>query len=99
MINSSAVKGNLIGAKKPIHLLLLAFGYLVLIIVINPLGDFPINDDWAYARSVLLLVEGGEFRLLDWGAMTLISQVAWGAIWVKLFGFSNTTAATDFPGM
>jgi len=34
------------------------------------------------------MVEDGEFHLLGWGAMTLVSQVAWGALWVKLFGFS-----------
>lgn len=88
MINSSPLKRNLMQAKTPLHLLLLAFGYLILIIIVNPLGEFPINDDWAYARSVLFLVEDGEFNLLDWGAMTLVSQVVWGAIWVKLFGFS-----------
>ncbi len=88
MINSLPVKRNLMQAKTPLHLLLLAFSYLILIIVVNPLGEFPINDDWAYARSVLFLVEDGEFHLLDWGAMTLVSQVAWGALWVKLFGFS-----------
>ncbi len=75
-------------AKTPIHLLIIALSYIVMIVVINPIGDFPINDDWAYARSVLSLVETGEFHLLDWGAMTLLSQVAWGALWVKLFGFS-----------
>ena len=75
-------------AKTPIHLLLIALSYIILIVLVNPLGDFPINDDWAYARSVLSLVEDGEFHLLDWGAMTLVSQVVWGALWVKLFGFS-----------
>lgn len=70
------------------HLLLIALSYVILILLVNPAGDFPVNDDWAYARSVLSLVEDGEFHLLDWGAMTLITQVLWGSLWVKLFGFS-----------
>jgi hypothetical protein len=74
--------------KTSTHVLLLALSYALLIVLVNPLGNFPINDDWAYARSVLFLVENGEFHLLDWGAMTLVSQVLWGALWVKLFGFS-----------
>ena len=74
--------------KTPIHLLLISLSYIILIVLVNPIGDFPINDDWAYARSVLSLVEDGEFHLLGWGAMTLVSQVVWGALWVKLFGFS-----------
>ena len=74
--------------KTSTHVLLLALSYVLLIALVNPMGNFPINDDWAYARSVLSLVENGEFHLLDWGAMTLISQVLWGALWVKVFGFS-----------
>ena len=70
------------------HLLLIALSYVILILLVNPAGDFPVNDDWAYARSVLSLVEDGEFHLLDWGAMTLITQVLWGSLWIKLFGFS-----------
>jgi len=74
--------------KTKRHLLLLTLIYIILIVLVNPMGNFPVNDDWAFARSVLLLAEEGEFHLLDWGAMTLLSQVVWGALWVKLFGFS-----------
>lgn len=74
--------------KTRLHLLLIALSYIILIVAVYPVGNFPINDDWAYARSVLSWAEDGEFHLLDWGAMTLISQVLWGALWVKLFGFS-----------
>ena len=36
--------------------------YLILIwgisvLVVNPLGNFPLNDDWAYAQSVRDLCE------------------------------------------
>ncbi len=54
--------------RTPINLLLIALSYIILIILLNPIGDFPINDDWAYARSVLSLVDNGEFHLLGWGA-------------------------------
>lgn len=69
-------------------LALIALSYIAMIILVNPAGDFPVNDDWAYARGVLTLIESGKFHLLDWGAMTLITQVLWGALWVKIFGFS-----------
>jgi len=59
-----------------------------MIVMVNPMGNFPINDDWAYTRSVLRLVENGEFQLVGFGAMTLISHVLWGALWVQQFGFS-----------
>ncbi len=58
--------------------------------LIDPRGDFPLNDDWAYARSVYDLLEKGEFILVDWGAMTLIAQVYMGAFLCKIFGLSFT---------
>jgi len=60
-------------------------------ILIDPFGDFPLNDDWAYAWSVRHLLETGEFRLSDWAAANLYSQVLWGALFGWLFGFSFTT--------
>jgi len=74
--------------RTPTSLGLIALSYIALIVLVNPVGDFPVNNDWAYARSVLSLVENGQFRLLGWGTMTLVTQVLWGALWVKLFGFS-----------
>lgn len=51
-------------------------------------GEFPLNDDWAYAHNVQHLVEQGEIYFSDWPAMTLIGQTLWGALFCKLFGFS-----------
>lgn len=74
-------------ARHP-SLLLLAVWALVLL-VIDPRGDFPINDDWAYAHDVKHLVEDGRFVFSDWPAMTLIAQTLWGAAFCKVFGFSH----------
>jgi len=59
-------------------------------IVVNPAGDFPLNDDWAYGLPVKWLVETGRLRLTDWGAMTLVTQVLWGALFASIAGFSFT---------
>ena len=48
--------------------------WVVLALVIDPSGDFPLNDDWAYGLSVKALVERGEIRFTDWGCQTLIAQ-------------------------
>ena len=37
--------------------------WILMAVVVNPLGDFPLNDDWAYGWSVKVLVETGDFRL------------------------------------
>jgi len=59
-------------------------------ILVNPLGDFPLNDDWAYGWSVRHFLETGEFRLSDWAAANLFTQVVWGALFCRVFGFSFT---------
>ena len=61
-----------------------------MVIVVNPLGDFPLNDDWAYGFSVRALVEHGEVRFADWTASNLFGQVVWGALFCLPWGFSFT---------
>ena len=56
--------------------LLIALSYITLIILVNPIGDFPLNDDWAYARSVLSLVEDGEFVEKDQDIVEIDSDKA-----------------------
>lgn len=56
----------------------------------NPFGEFPINDDWAYARDVYNLGVNHHLQPDLWPAMTLISQTIWGALIVSLFSFSFT---------
>ena len=51
--------------------------------------DVPLNDDWVYGKSVELLVQEGEFKLLDYCSSTILVQVLWGALFC-LFGFSFT---------
>jgi len=79
------------GKNKWFYLLLLLAGWMLVIFVVNPLGEFPINDDWAYAKNVYHLAVNGVLKFSDWPAMTLIAQTLWGALFCKLFGFSFTT--------
>ncbi|WP_044400348.1 glycosyltransferase family 39 protein [Lacinutrix sp. Hel_I_90] len=64
--------------------------WLLVIVIINPIGDFPLNDDWCYGKSVKTLLEEGYLKLYNWGEMTLVSHVYWGYFFTKLFGFSFT---------
>lgn len=64
--------------------------WLVLILIINPIGDFPLNDDWCYGKSVKTLTEKGYLKLYNWGEMTLVGHVFWGYFFTKIFGFSFT---------
>jgi len=64
--------------------------WIVAWLVVNPIGNFPLNDDWAYALSVKNWLDTGQFEIIDWPAMSLFTHVAWGTFWSLLFGFSFT---------
>ena len=64
--------------------------WLLIIFIVNPIGDFPLNDDWSYAVPVKSLLDGNGIKFTGWMSMTLFSQVLWGALWCKIFGFSFT---------
>lgn len=68
----------------------LALAWIALAAIVDPRGEFPLNDDWAYARSVEALVADGELRFSGWTATNLVAQVAWGALFAAPFGFSFT---------
>lgn len=73
-------------------------------ILINPIGEFPINDDWAFAKSVKALLETGKFFISGWAGMNLFSQAVWGTLFCLPFGFSFTalrisTLVAGFAGL
>ncbi len=67
----------------------LTFVWLLIVFLVNPVGDFPLNDDWAYAKTVQSLLRG-DLQLTDWAPASQITQVAWGALFCLPFGFSFT---------
>lgn len=69
---------------------ILFIGWGLIAIVVNPIGEFPLNDDWSYVLSTKLFAEKGMIDFCDWIAVPLIAQVFYGAVWVKIFGFSFT---------
>jgi hypothetical protein len=58
--------------------------------LINPRGEFPLADDWAYAGTVKALLEEGCLKLSGWAATNIIAQILWGALFCLPFGFSFT---------
>ena len=76
--------------QKWLHLTLIFFIWLCCALFVNPVGEFPLNDDWAYAKNVYHLSENCELIFNDWPAMTLIAHMLWGAMFTGIFGFSFT---------
>jgi hypothetical protein len=74
--------------KNIIELVSLLCIYLCIVIIINPRGNFPTNDDWSYSRTVKTFLETGVFQLTGWGSLPLLPQAMWGWLFCKIFGFS-----------
>lgn len=73
------------------NLLFLTALWLLSLVMVNPTGNFPLNDDWSYGLAVKQLVESGEFRPTGWTSMPLITQALWGYLFCLPFGFSFET--------
>jgi 4-amino-4-deoxy-L-arabinose transferase-like glycosyltransferase len=71
-----------------IDMLVIAFLLCFSFIVTNPLGDFPLNDDWSFGLTVKHMIENGDFRPIGWTSMPLIIQVLWGSLFSIPAGFS-----------
>lgn len=72
-------------------LLLMSGLWAAMVWIANPIGNFPLNDDWTYGVSVKALVEEGRmFYLTEWACKTLVGHVFWGALFCLPFGFSYT---------
>lgn len=61
--------------------------YIVALLVIGVGGDFPLNDDWAYAEGVRHLLQG-EGLIMPNVCAAGIAHVALGFIAAKLLGYS-----------
>lgn len=65
--------------------------FIVLALIVSPVGEFPLSDDWIYAKTVQHLLETGQYRAHPYINATLVAQSYWGAFFCKIWGFSFTT--------
>ncbi len=59
-------------------------------VLIYPIGEFPLNDDWAYAKAIETFINSGQVKFSDWQAIPFVTQFIAGISITKLFGFSFT---------
>ncbi|MFN8636496.1 MAG: glycosyltransferase family 39 protein [Chloroflexota bacterium] len=59
-------------------------------LVVSPVGEFAVDDDWTYAQAVQHLVETGAYHRSVWIDTAFVAQAWWGAAISKLLGFSLT---------
>jgi hypothetical protein len=70
------------------NLLICALVTAVVVFASLPFVEAGFNDDWSYAHVALNLARTGHLEYDNWGAPTLFVQAAWGAVLIRLFGFS-----------
>jgi hypothetical protein len=58
--------------------------------LVNPIGDFPLNDDWIYGGSAKSILDRGYFWIPGPAIPNLFAQAYWGALFCLPFGFSFT---------
>jgi hypothetical protein len=63
-----------------VYLFFLFLLWILSILIVNPTGEFPLNDDWSYAIPVKSFIEQGKFKFIEWPAMTLIGHTLAGSL-------------------
>ncbi len=53
-----------------------------------PVVEMGVLDDWSYTRTALDLVRTGHIIYNGWATAMLGWQILWGALFIKLFGYS-----------
>ena len=74
-----------------VPLLFVAACWLLMILLADPRGDFPLNDDWVYALAVKSVLETGSYQFPSPSSANVGPQIYWGALFCLPFGFSFTT--------
>jgi tetratricopeptide (TPR) repeat protein len=90
MLTKSSDNSSIPGRIVVIDMLIIAALWCISLFIVNPFGNFPLNDDWAYGLAVKHLIENGDYRPSGWPAMPLITNVLWGALFCVPAGFSFT---------
>jgi hypothetical protein len=67
---------------------LLASLWVALVIIANPAGNFPLNDDWNYARTVECLLTEHRLLITDWALTASLTHSLVGALFCLPGGFS-----------
>ena len=79
-VSSLGFGGLRLVAKGPVlHLVEAAIAFLGTVAFVGPSGDFPLNDDWAYAFATRTLIASGTWQPTTWPAMPHISKALWAA--------------------
>jgi len=88
--------GNETAHRELAPYVLLTALFVAVILIVPPRGDFPLNDDWIYAKVVENLLDSGNYVASPYADPTFIAQGYWGAAFASLleFNFENLRLST-----
>lgn len=91
-LNEDAARGG--SRIRPLVLALLTplALWAALLIVLPPSAqDFPLSDDWSYAKGALAFARGGGIHYFGWSAIPLLGQWLWSLPFVWILGESHVS--------
>ena len=87
---SSSISNMVTLQSDRANVIALSVVWLALAVLVNPVGDFPVQDDWTYALAVRSLIDDGVYRIPGFVSANLGPLVHWGALFCWPSGFSFT---------
>lgn len=70
--------------------LLCAFIVAACVLITNPAADMPFSDGFSYSKTALDFTRTGHVLYNGWATAMLGWLIPWGALFIKIFGFSFT---------
>ncbi len=67
---------------------LCALAVVLTVLACHPFVETPFNDDWSYSHITLNFARTGQIAYDGWCSPTLLLQIYWGSLLIRLFGFS-----------
>jgi hypothetical protein len=58
------------------------------VLLVDPRGEFPLNDDWSYSRSAFRMGTQNQMVVDEFSAPNIVGQALYGALLVRIFGRS-----------
>jgi hypothetical protein len=75
----------------------LALAVVTTVLLTRPFAGMPMNDDFSYAHTAKAFAEQGRIVYNGWGSPLILPQTLYGALIIKVFGFSYF--ALDMAGI
>jgi hypothetical protein len=70
--------------------LILPVVFIAAVFIVDPRGNFPLNDDWGVGFTTFTLLQTGRVQFTPFASATAYLQFFWGALWAAAFGQTFT---------